>query len=97
MGGTTYEESRSVSLLNASNSGIRFILGGTNILNSKRYVEGGYYSVISINRLWTVTGLSLLYAWQSRNSYNSKSWLSLLLEHIARMSTGHRISRNLAF
>lgn len=37
VGGTTYEESRAVSLQNASNSGIRFILGGSAILNSKRY------------------------------------------------------------
>ena len=29
VGGTTYEESRSVALQNASNSGIRFILGGS--------------------------------------------------------------------
>lgn len=36
IGGTTYEESRSVAQLNASNSGIRFILGGTAVLNSKR-------------------------------------------------------------
>ena len=33
--GTTYEESRSVALQNASNSGIRFILGGSVVLNSK--------------------------------------------------------------
>ncbi|KAF2291266.1 hypothetical protein GH714_021123 [Hevea brasiliensis] len=29
VGGTTYEESRSIALQNASNSGIRFILGGS--------------------------------------------------------------------
>ncbi|GMH01037.1 hypothetical protein Nepgr_002876 [Nepenthes gracilis] len=39
VGGTTYEESRSVALQNASNSGIRFILGGTVILNSKRFLK----------------------------------------------------------
>lgn len=39
VGGTTYEESRSVALQNATNSGIRFILGGTAVLNSKRYVQ----------------------------------------------------------
>ncbi|XP_031285864.1 vacuolar protein sorting-associated protein 45 homolog [Pistacia vera] len=39
VGGTTYEESRSVSLQNASNSGIRFILGGSAILNSKRFLK----------------------------------------------------------
>lgn len=38
VGGTTYEEARAVSLQNATNSGIRFILGGTSVLNSKRYV-----------------------------------------------------------
>ncbi|KAJ6939116.1 vacuolar protein sorting-associated protein 45 [Populus alba x Populus x berolinensis] len=36
VGGTTYEESRSVALQNASISGIRFILGGSAVLNSKR-------------------------------------------------------------
>lgn len=36
VGGTTYEESRSVALQNASNSGTRFILGGSVVLNSKR-------------------------------------------------------------
>lgn len=39
VGGTTYEEARSVALLNATNSGIRFILGGTTILNSKRFLK----------------------------------------------------------
>ncbi|KAK9740926.1 hypothetical protein RND81_03G071600 [Saponaria officinalis] len=39
VGGTTYEESRAVALLNASNSGIRFILGGTTILNSKGFLK----------------------------------------------------------
>lgn len=37
VGGTTYEESRSVALQNITNSGIRFILGGSVILNSRRY------------------------------------------------------------
>lgn len=37
VGGTTYEESRSVALQNANNTGIRFILGGSVVLNSKRY------------------------------------------------------------
>lgn len=37
VGGTTYEESRSVALQNASNTGVRFILGGSSVLNSKRY------------------------------------------------------------
>ncbi|KAJ8446901.1 hypothetical protein Cgig2_013202 [Carnegiea gigantea] len=39
VGGTTYEEARSVALLNSTNSGIRFILGGTAILNSKRFLK----------------------------------------------------------
>ncbi|KAF8103183.1 hypothetical protein N665_0188s0134 [Sinapis alba] len=38
VGGTTYEEARSVALQNATNSGIRFILGGTAVLNSKRFL-----------------------------------------------------------
>ncbi|KAG6419755.1 hypothetical protein SASPL_116267 [Salvia splendens] len=39
VGGTTYEEARMVSLQNATNSGIRFILGGSAILNSKRFLR----------------------------------------------------------
>ncbi|XP_061967040.1 vacuolar protein sorting-associated protein 45 homolog [Populus nigra] len=39
VGGTTYEESRSVALQNASISGIRFILGGSAVLNSKRFLK----------------------------------------------------------
>ncbi|CAA0812912.1 Vacuolar protein sorting-associated protein 45 homolog [Striga hermonthica] len=39
VGGTTYEEARSVSLQNATNTGIRFILGGSAILNSKRFLK----------------------------------------------------------
>lgn len=39
VGGTTYEESRSVALQNALNSGTRFILGGSSLLNSKRFLK----------------------------------------------------------
>ncbi|CAK9145734.1 unnamed protein product [Ilex paraguariensis] len=39
VGGTTYEESRSVALQNSTNSGIRFILGGSAVLNSKRFLK----------------------------------------------------------
>ncbi|XP_076947414.1 vacuolar protein sorting-associated protein 45 homolog [Bidens hawaiensis] len=39
VGGTTYEESRSVALQNSLNSGIRFILGGSALLNSKRFLK----------------------------------------------------------
>ncbi|KAM5562436.1 vacuolar protein sorting-associated protein 45 [Rosa sericea] len=39
VGGTTYEESRAVALQNATNSGIRFILGGSVVLNSKRFLK----------------------------------------------------------
>ncbi|KAK1371893.1 vacuolar protein sorting-associated protein 45-like [Heracleum sosnowskyi] len=39
IGGTTFEESRSVALQNATNSGIRFILGGSMVLNSKRFLQ----------------------------------------------------------
>lgn len=39
VGGTTYEESRAVALQNAMNTGIRFILGGSVVLNSKRYAS----------------------------------------------------------
>lgn len=39
VGGTTYEEARSVSLQNSTNSGIRFILGGSAVLNSKSFLK----------------------------------------------------------
>ncbi|CAI9754404.1 unnamed protein product [Fraxinus pennsylvanica] len=39
IGGTTYEEARSVALQNSTNSGIRFILGGSAVLNSKRFLK----------------------------------------------------------
>lgn len=39
VGGTTYEEARSVALQNSTNSGIRFILGGSAVLNSKRFLK----------------------------------------------------------
>ncbi|XP_062101731.1 vacuolar protein sorting-associated protein 45 homolog [Humulus lupulus] len=39
VGGTTYEESRVVALQNATNSGTRFILGGSVVLNSKRFLK----------------------------------------------------------
>lgn len=39
VGGTTYEESRLVALQNATSSGIRFILGGSALLNSKRFLK----------------------------------------------------------
>lgn len=45
VGGTTYEESRCVALQNAANSGIRFILGGSAILNSKRSAARFIYLV----------------------------------------------------
>jgi len=37
VGGTTYEEARLVALYNAANPGVRFFLGGSVVLNSKRY------------------------------------------------------------
>ncbi|KZV41781.1 Vacuolar protein sorting 45 [Dorcoceras hygrometricum] len=39
VGGTTYEEARSIALMNSTNPGIRFILGGTAVLNSKRFLK----------------------------------------------------------
>lgn len=53
VGGTTYEESRSVALENANNSGIRFILGGSVILNSKRYAMN-HYKLFLILGVWTI-------------------------------------------
>ncbi|XP_058103232.1 vacuolar protein sorting-associated protein 45 homolog [Magnolia sinica] len=39
VGGTTYEEARTVAIQNDTNSGTRFILGGSVILNSKRFLH----------------------------------------------------------
>ncbi|CAI0395983.1 unnamed protein product [Linum tenue] len=39
VGGTTYEESRSVALQNAVHTGVRFTLGGSVVLNSKRFIR----------------------------------------------------------
>nr|CAD1822054.1 unnamed protein product [Ananas comosus var. bracteatus] len=39
VGGTTYEEARTVALHNATNSGTRFFLGGSEVLNSKRFLK----------------------------------------------------------
>ncbi|XP_031475979.1 vacuolar protein sorting-associated protein 45 homolog [Nymphaea colorata] len=39
VGGTTYEEARAVALQNATNSGVRFIIGGNTVLNSKRFLR----------------------------------------------------------
>ncbi|XP_020100533.1 vacuolar protein sorting-associated protein 45 homolog [Ananas comosus] len=39
VGGTTYEEARTVALHNATNSGTRFFLGGSVVLNSKRFLK----------------------------------------------------------
>ncbi|XP_073103384.1 vacuolar protein sorting-associated protein 45 homolog isoform X2 [Elaeis guineensis] len=39
VGGTTYEEARTVALHNAANSGTRFILGGSVVLNSKHFLK----------------------------------------------------------
>ncbi|KAL3592520.1 hypothetical protein D5086_011160 [Populus alba] len=50
VGGTTYEESRSVALQNASNSGTRFILGGSVVLNSKR--SGSYQVGLKTSLSW---------------------------------------------
>ncbi|EMS67538.1 Vacuolar protein sorting-associated protein 45-like protein [Triticum urartu] len=40
VGGTTYEEARSVALYNAANPGVRFFLGGSVVLNSKSGIFG---------------------------------------------------------
>ncbi|KAK8931383.1 hypothetical protein KSP39_PZI016156 [Platanthera zijinensis] len=39
VGGTTYEEARIVALHNTANSGTRFMLGGSIVLNSKRFLK----------------------------------------------------------
>jgi len=39
VGGTTYEEARTVALQNGANTGTRIILGGSVVLNSKRFMK----------------------------------------------------------
>lgn len=39
VGGTTYEEAKMVAQLNASTPGVRVVLGGTGVLNSRRFLE----------------------------------------------------------
>lgn len=39
VGGTTYEEARAVAQMNASTPGVRVVLGGTNVLNSRSFSE----------------------------------------------------------
>ncbi|KAK6938303.1 Sec1-like protein [Dillenia turbinata] len=39
VGGTTYKEARSVALLNATNTSIRFVLDGSLVLNSRRFLK----------------------------------------------------------
>ncbi|KAL7273184.1 vacuolar protein sorting-associated protein 45 [Rhizina undulata] len=39
IGGTTYEEAKSVAEINATTPGVRVVLGGTSVLNSKLFLE----------------------------------------------------------
>jgi len=39
VGGTTYEEARTVAMVNASSPGVRVVLGGTGMLNSGSFLE----------------------------------------------------------
>ena len=39
VGGTTYEEAHTVALQNGANTGTRVILGGSVVLNSKRFIK----------------------------------------------------------
>lgn len=56
VGGTTYEEARTVALHNASNSGTRFILGGTVVLNSKKFLKDLEEAlIISRMSVWQLT------------------------------------------
>ncbi|GJP38428.1 hypothetical protein CLOM_g22867 [Closterium sp. NIES-68] len=53
VGGTTYEEARTVALFNAANPNIRVVLGGTALLNSTRFIE----EVSELNHLEASVGL----------------------------------------
>ena len=38
IGGVTYEEARYVAQLNSTTPGMRFVVGGTSVLNSKKFI-----------------------------------------------------------
>lgn len=59
VGGTTYEEARSVALYNAANPGVRFFLGGSVVLNSKRYqlCTYAFFAIHMIIWSWTCSGI----------------------------------------
>ncbi|KAL2911852.1 vacuolar protein sorting-associated protein 45 [Polyrhizophydium stewartii] len=52
IGGTTFAEAREIAKLNASNPGVRIVLGGTTIHNSKSFMREVFDSV----SLWTTAG-----------------------------------------
>lgn len=70
VGGTTYEESRSVAIQNTSNSGIRFILGGSVVLNSKRYGLSSCHYIQNYSHQW-FSVLTDLHSWRSPGSGSS--------------------------
>lgn len=39
VGGTTYEEAKLIAQVNASTPGVRVVLGGTSVLNSKVFMD----------------------------------------------------------
>lgn len=75
VGGTTYEEARAVALQNASNSGIRFILGGSAVLNSKRYTE-----LFSWFTMWFVLYRDCMHCCSF--AWNTKSLLTQWSSHL---------------
>jgi len=48
VGGTTYEEAKLIAQVNASTPGVRVVLGGTSVLNSKVFMDVSLAITVSI-------------------------------------------------
>lgn len=60
VGGATFAEAREVALMNASNTGVRIVLGGTSILNSECFLtEVGELSKGSVGKGSAIQPLDL--------------------------------------
>lgn len=81
VGGTTYEEARSVALYNAANPGVRFFLGGSVVLNSKRYALLTISLLAMLHSVITLFGvryfLILFLLGAEYLDYNFCSWFPL--------------------
>lgn len=48
VGGTTYEEAKLIAQVNASTPGVRVVLGGTSVLNSKVFMDVSLAIIVSL-------------------------------------------------